>query len=364
MKKQSSHNRHMLSKNSILLLVMLVCIFLSTWAWFASGSMDASATGLSASTQTPATLQMALPDANGNAPENDEAYSSSINFDKIINLERIMESDVTSDGLYFIVPKTNQVDGVRTVLADQGWDKAIPNEDYISIPFYVRSEDQNIFVSGSSKLEATLKDGNNNIVNKSDAGEFSRNAIVGAMRVSILNVTQSLDGKTYSANYNPDEPDLRMTWIPRPDLQLNTPKSDKWTLDENVQRTTDPNTGAVTTSSYIHQYYMINDSNKYSLYYSSKKGNSIVSTPNTNAVYSVLTQDFVTPTLGRDVQIGNGKLTSDTSMTKTDFGNKKYYLYRFVMNIWIEGEDAEARRALNNGEFKLDIRFKAGTDNS
>ena len=125
MKKQPSHNRHMLSKNSILLLVMLVCIFLSTLAWFASGSMDASANGLSANTQTPSTLQMALPDANGNAPENDEAYSSSINFNEKIDILRALSSDVTSDGLYFIKPTTTQTSGERTVVLNAPWSKAV-----------------------------------------------------------------------------------------------------------------------------------------------------------------------------------------------------------------------------------------------
>jgi hypothetical protein len=35
----------------------------------------------------------------------------------------------------------------------------------------------------------------------------------------------------------------------------------------------------------------------------------------------------------------------------------KYYIHKFVMNIWVEGCDAEARRALNNGKFNLDIKF-------
>lgn len=366
MKKQSSHNRHMTSKNSILVLVMLVCIFLSTWAWFASGSMDASATGLSANTQTPSTLQMALPDANGNAPELDSAYSSSINFNEKIDIIRTMSSDVTSDGLYFIKPSTTQSNGERTVVLNAPWSKAVANEEYVSIPFYVRSENPNIFVSGNSKLEATLRDEKGKLVNESDVKGISRNAIVGAMRISIVDITKSLysDEETFR-DFKPDTTDLKLTWIPRPDLLLNTPTNTGWTLTQNVphKELKPDELETIINPTYVHGYCSIdaNAEEKYTSYYGAGSGSGVKKTQNPDAVYSVLTENGVTPTLGQDVKIGNGNLTSEIPMTMKNMNGKDYYLYKFVMNIWVEGEDTEARRALNNGEFDLDIKFKAGT---
>ncbi|MGN1137989.1 MAG: hypothetical protein ACI4RM_00950 [Ruminococcus sp.] len=368
MKKKSGHNRRFTSKNSILLLVMLVCIFLSTWAWFASGQMDASASGLSANTQAPATLQMALPDENDNAPEDDSEYSSSINFNEQIDVIRTMMSDVTSDGLYFINPTTTQSDGVRVVVEDAEWNRATANEDYVSIPFYVRSENPNIYLNKNSRLITNLRDKDGTtILNESDVKGISRNAIVGAMRISIVDITKSLHTDKFQ-NFKPDTTDLKLTWIPRPDLLLNTPTDAPWTLTENVlyKEPQNEEQNLITLNpTYVHSYYAIkgNETQKETSYYDTGSGTGVVLNTNTNAVSSVVTEG-VTPTLGQDVQIGDGKLTSEIPLTTTTMNGKEYYLYKFVMNIWVEGEDAEARRALNNGEFDLDLKFSAGTTES
>ena len=34
-----------------------------------------------------------------------------------------------------------------------------------------------------------------------------------------------------------------------------------------------------------------------------------------------------------------------------------YYIYKLTLNIWIEGEDAEARRSMNKGLFDLELDF-------
>ena len=378
-RKQSLDRRMMISKNSILMLVLLVTVFIAVWAWFAESTDEAVASGLSAGTKTPATLELALPNENGTYPTDDSAYSATIDFDKQISVIRTMVSDVTSDGLHFIIPTTTQSSGVRIVQEDKKWDKAVAQKDYVSIPFYIRSQTPDIYVTGSSKLEATLKDENNNIVNGSDvSSEISRNGIVGAMRVSILDMTKDIkEDNTSTAGYVPGESDLKFFWVPRPDLYFNTPSDSSWELMTGV--TKDTVLGSEVTGkdiTYKHNFWVASTE-------SEKEANSGTGVAPLSYPIENKTEDWFwvsdfpgddktkTPTLGANRQIGNGKLfiiDNDTKegkyvdMTKVTMNGTEYYVYKFVMNIWVEGTDAEARRALNNGEFKLDIKFCAGTE--
>lgn len=358
MKKQPSHNRHMTSKNSILVLVMLVCIFLSTWAWFASGSMDAKASGLSIKTENPSTLELALPNEDGSYPTEDSAYSSMLDFDKQASIIRTMITDVTSDGLHFIIPTTTQSDGVRIVQKDQAWNRAKADSEYVSIPFYVRSQAPNIYVSQSSQVNATLKD-ESGVVNKSDvSSKISRNGVVGAMRVSIVDMTKSIK----NTDYTPKTADMKFLWIPRPDLYLHTPTDSTWELKTNIQKDTELPTGG-TKETYTHYYWQIRESDQVNE--ASGMGVDEISLP--GAVASVYKGDDLTPTLGVNTAIGDGQIYDDDAssyvdMETTTMNGKDYYVYKFVMNIWIEGSDAEARRALNNGEFDIDISFCTDTE--
>lgn len=367
MKKQSLDRRMMISKNSILMLVLLVIVFIAVWAWFAGNTEVAQASGLSASTKTPSTLELALPNEDGSYPEEDSAYSSSIDFDKQISIIRTMVTDVTSDGLHFIIPTTTQESGVRIVEKDQAWDKAVANQDYISIPFYVRSQNQNIYVSGSSKLDATLQDDSGKIVNESDVTGLSRNGIVGAMRVSIVDMTNAIN----TENYQPADRDLKFFWVPRPDLYLSTPTDNNWALITKVKEDTELK-GATAGDTYKHYYWAIRQKDEIN----SSRGTGVdeLSYPTKNKtedwfwVSDYPNEDInQTPTLGTNRQIGNGQIYDSSAsnyvdMEKVTMNGTDYYVYKFVMNVWVEGTDAEARRALNNGEFKLDIKFNSGTD--
>ncbi|MGN0489635.1 MAG: hypothetical protein ACI4HO_10270 [Ruminococcus sp.] len=370
-RKQSLDRRMMISKNSILMLVLLVTVFIAVWAWFAESTEDAVASGFSAKANDLAPLDLALPNEDGSYPTEDSAYSSTIDFDKQISLVRSMVSDVTSDGLHFIIPTTTQSSGVRIVQENEKWNKAVAQKDYVSIPFYVRSPSPDIYVSGFSKVDATLKDESDKIVNESDVSNISRNGVVGAMRISIIDMTKDItDDNISTAGYKPVDRDLKFFWLPRPDLYLNAPSDSSWELMTEVTKDTVLGTGADAGDTYKHYYWAIKESGEKDL--SSGTGVTKLSYPVQN-----LTEDWFwvsdfpngdtskTPTLGTNRKIGNGKIFDDENqeyvdMTKVTMNDTEYYVYKFVMNIWVEGTDAEARRALNNGEFKLDIRFCTG----
>lgn len=363
MEKKSGHNRRLTSKNSILLLVMLVCIFLSTWAWFAADKLDATASGLSVKTENPSTLELALPNEDGSYPTADSAYSSTLDFDKQASIIRTMITDVTSDGLHFIIPTTTQSDGIRIVQKDQAWNRAKADSEYVSIPFYVRSQTPNIYVSQYSRVNAELEDSDGNVVNKSDAANISRNGVVGAMRVSIVDMTKSISNTAYT----PKTADMKFLWIPRPDLYLHTPTDSTWELKTNIQKdTTLYGEVKAKDETYIHEYWQIRSNEEIGL----QSGTGVDKTSLPDAVASLYKEDGLTPTLGVNKSIGNGQIFDDTAgesgeyvdMTTVTMNGKNYYVYKFVMNIWIEGSDAEARRALNNGEFDINISFCTDTD--
>lgn len=378
-KKQSLDRRLMISKNSILMLVILVTVFMAIWAWFASGT-EATANGLSVGAKTPATLDIAMPDESGLPPAADSTeWKSEINFNNMSSIQRIMENDVTSDGLHFIIPATKMASGTRSVVDDDSdkeeWVRATAGVDYVSIPIYVRSENKNVYVSSTSALEATLTDSSGATVNQSteDLTKYngSRNAIAGAVRVSVVDMTGSLNvseaaGVTNVAinnNYNPltfGSNLIKMVWIPRPDLYLDTSAS-VWALKTNVTKTTTLAGTDTADDTYIHRYWQIHTADEKTL----NEGKLVDKTYYAGAKASPFIATDVTPTLGENVQIGNGKKwmksETDTNTEETiqpvTMNGKSYYLYKFVINLWIEGEDAEARRALNEGEFSLRLNF-------
>jgi hypothetical protein len=357
-KKQSLDRRLMISKNSILMLVVLVSVFLAIWAWFSS-NQSATATGLSVSTKTPNTLDIALVEKVDGEEKSykDTEFTSSINLDQQMSVVRTMITDVTSDGVNFIIPTTNQTNGVRQVegTTENNWTRAAKNSEYLSIPIYVRSQTPEIYVSGSSKLEATLKDANGDVENKSDAGDFSRNGIAGAVRVSIVDMTKSIEEDT---TYNPTDTDaVKLLWIPRPDIYLDT-SGNEWEL-----KTLSAN-DIINKKTNIHSYYQINNSEDKSSGVSSGTGVAKLEVDPTdtnkpiNVVASTYGSGSSIPTLGSNQEIAT---TSDVKWTSDD---TTYYIYKFAVNIWIEGEDSEARRALNNGKFKLYLDFCTNEDNS
>ena len=74
------------------------------------------------------------------------------------------------------------------------------------------------------------------------------------------------------------------------------------------------------------------------------------------------------PTLGQSVRItgepAQAHLNTSSGIQFTpgtgENDNREtigYYVYKYTLNIWIEGEDAEARRSMNNGVFSLELDF-------
>jgi hypothetical protein len=356
-KKQSLDRRLMISKNSILMLVVLVSVFLAIWAWFAA-SESADATGLHVATETPSTLDIAVVGADESYPESDDSYLSEIDFASYVF--DTLSADVTGDGVHFIIPETIQSSSFRHVETSKAstltWTKAVSSLDdalspeYLSIPVVVRSQSQDVYISNNSVLNATL----DTTTNTSDAGDFSRNGIAGAVRVSVVDVTKSIVSKD---SFTATTDNLKFLWIPRPDIHLLTPDTGDWglitTVTNNGATLSD---GCSASDNFTHSYWKANDDSK--INESSGTGIEQTQTPK-NSGYFVAAK-----TLSKNQLVGNSSLYQDgdsysnyVTFTDDDGNESNYYVYKFLVNIWIEGEDSEARRALNNGQFDLKLNF-------
>lgn len=419
-KKTAGRWRLIISKNLIMMLVVLAVILMAVFAWYTNVTkVTAEMTSISAATAEG--VELALPNEDGSFPTSNESWTPNLDFAKSGYLKDLVK-DITSDGQQFVMPNFEAAKGLkegRTVITDDVWveglsskealinDKANDDDqyNYISFDFYIRSKSPNINITGDSYLAAGSELGidddgvitkdtstgqitsaekltGTSVYRKSTYGAaggtesaFSADAVVGAMRVSLVgqpvasvsNGTETLNG----------QPALKFLWLPRPDILLNT---------DNVQKKWHLTTGIKTTDSeanetYVHRFYhgesfQDNTNSKTVLKgltagaYSDKSVKSVDGTtlPAYFAVSKVtderkLGEVGYYPTLGQSKQIASGAPESSKSITFTNtqetanMATEGYYVYKMTLNIWIEGEDAEARRSMNEGLFKLFLTF-------
>ncbi len=412
--KTGRNRRLLISKNSILMLVMLVVVFLAVSAWFYAKLNDANATGITVKTSSQGALQLALP-YNGSYPdfaENEEHDPNAGFFDKINFSEtdymRDMLKDVTGDGKKFIIPTFDSAISVkdgRTVVENGEWvdadssktvldDEFNENDNkyyYISLDFYARAKSPTVgiregsYLSTLSEIEKKpLKSQNkDDIINPSSVsgenGFFSADAIVGAMRVSLVGAPVSGHSEsngvwndTYQGDGDWDATSkCKFLWLPRPDLFLQTDDSmTRWNLKTGVkptdmdgvtykhsfykaELTSDEvtNRGKKVTKTIYNDKAIIDkdaDDEEPDFFHVTKIDNK------TNTHVDSSKSLYDTPKFGQNVTIEDEK---DSNTLVRFKNNEEYYLYKFKLNLWIEGDDAEARRAMNDGQFKLNLVF-------
>ena len=301
--------RFVITKNLIMMLVMLVVIFVAIFAWY-SNNDTVTASGTQISAKSADNVELALPNDDGSFPISNNKWDTNLQFADSGYLKNLVK-DITSNGKQFAVPTFEAAKGLkdgRKVIADDVWTEglssrvALTNEstldddqyNYISFDFYIRSKQKDINVTGESFLaagsetgyqdadhpsptedvEERRSEGAKSLV-KNDSksiyrtssygaaegqiGSFSSDAIIGAMRVSLVGapvdgVEQSgglyrettYDGGTWEA-----KSDLRFLWLPRPDIHLNTDdNSNNWTLTTDINKT-----NPLAAETYCHQFY-------------------------------------------------------------------------------------------------------------
>ena len=335
MKNSTAPNRktgRMIAKNLIVLFTVALAGFCGIQAWFTDKS-SAEADGINIECHAPNGIKIAVVKHGDPAPTDEAAYKNTIelNSENYSFIDDIKMTEVSSDGYTFYKPPLKQENGVASPILDvDDWDRADSSVHYLSFDLYVRSESKfDIYLDSKSKISPNANNlTGENADNKSDFGEsgdskgISRDCVTGAVRFSV-------------ANYNTHE--TKLLWIPAPNIFLNV-NSD--TTQYSVD--TDKRSG----ESYSHGYYV-------------KSGRWV------KKFGSPLSQVFVANSNGftsngdYTYELGEKKKIMTLSLEK-DTTQNGIYTGMVTCNMWVDGEDAEARLALINGKFKANLVLSKG----
>jgi len=321
MKNSTAPNRktgRMIAKNLIVLFTVALAGFCGIQAWF-TDNRSAEANGIEVECQAPDGIEIAVVGHDAPAPTEYTTGNITLNKTNCKFLEKLQLTEITGDGTYFSKPALIQSGGQALVDPDAEWSDPTANEHYLSFDLYIRSKSQyNISIGKKSTIkpdapQLTSQDGTG-IKNKSKYGNFSRDSVVGAVRFSVV-------------DYKSAPPSKKLLWLPAPNILLEQ-TTDEYTLSDNKQDGV----------SYSHVYY---DKNKKQQTVSDSKADS---------AFVVNKDGFdggkYTYELGKNQNIAQLNKSSE---------NDQFYSAMVTCNMWIEGEDAEARLALVNGKFNVNL---------
>lgn len=328
MKNSTAPNRktgRMIAKNLIVLFTVALAGFCGIQAWF-TDKRSAEANGIEVECHAPDGIEIAVVGHDAPAPANDKYTVGNITLNKAnFNfLENLQLTEITGDGTFFRKPALIQSGGQAQVDTKAEWSEPTANEHYLSFDLYIRSKSRyNISIGKKSTIkpdapQLTTQDGTG-IKNQSKYGNFSRDSVVGAVRFSVV-------------DYKSAPPSKKLLWLPAPNILLTQ-------TDEGYTLSDDKENGV----SYSHVYY---DKNKKQQTVSDSKVDNAFVVNNDGFVGGKFTYE-----LGQNQNIAQLEKSLDTD-TDPYYGD---YGAMVTCNMWIEGEDAEARLALVNGKFKVNL---------
>ncbi len=383
-------NRHsLMAKGIMVLLSLLILIFIITFAWFTPPEERNDAHGISMKTKAGSDFEYAIgfktSQTFGEYLVTDFTNSENSDWDieklkvpgkteadgttpiKYNLLYDYQPIDITGDGYTLIRPAMDYGNWkINTGSFDYSIAEA--NTQYISFDLILRSKaattlslGPNSYAIGASEVEGTTAkpDGSKltgaDVERKSDYGNFSRDAIVGAVRVAFLGFDNTLTAESYSTGTQDDKlnhtPSL--LWVPRPDLYLNNNGNDLstsgWSLNTGVTSGTTFNLQSqamndAAYSTYRHQYYNVFE----------------MTNPNDTVEVATDNSDYVhvsaKDTEGNEYHLNDSVelISLDKPMTVQENNEDVTYYYGKVrVRIWVEGTDSESRRALSKGKFKF-----------
>lgn len=321
MKNSTAPNRktgRMIAKNLIVLFTVALAGFCGIQAWF-TDNRSAKANGIEVECQAPDGIEIAVVGHGDPSPTKYTVGNITLNKTDYPFLEKLQLTEITGDGTYFSKPSLIQSGGQAHVNPDGEWSEPAANEHYLSFDLYIRSKSQyNISIGKKSTIkpdapQLTTQDGTG-IKNKSKYGNFSRDSVVGAVRFSVV-------------DYKSAPPSKKLLWLPAPNILLKQ-TTDEYTLSVDMP----------SGESYSHVYY---DTNRVQ---------HTVSSTDVDKAFVVNNDGFdggkFTYELGQNQNIAQLNKSSE---------NDQFYSAMVTCNMWIEGEDAEARLALVNGKFKVNL---------
>lgn len=321
MKNSTAPNRktgRMIAKNLIVLFAVALAGFCGIQAWF-TDNRSAEANGIEVECQAPDGIEIAVVGHDAPAPTEYTTGNITLNKTNYPFLEKLQLTEITGDGTFFRKPALIQLGGQAHVDTKAEWSEPTANEHYLSFDLYIRSKSQyNISIGKKSTIkpdapQLTTQDGTG-IINQSKYGNFSRDSVVGAVRFSVV-------------DYKSAPPSKKLLWLPAPNILLKQ-TTDEYTLSDDMP----------SGESYSHVYY---DTNRVQ---------HTVSSTDVDKAFVVNNDGFdggkFTYELGQNQNIAQLNKSSE---------NDQFCSAMVTCNMWIEGEDAEARLALVNGKFKVNL---------
>lgn len=307
--------KSLVMKNLIVMAVLIIIALTGVISWF-TNKTEATADGINVICEAPKGLKIAVVQ-HGDPPPDDSQWSEgeiTLTKDKYPFLKEQSIIEITSNGTDFYKPKLTQENGKAKPDPSSVWDVA-DKDSYLSIDVYMKTgEDHVVYLNSETEISpiSTTLTGEQS-GNKSDDGDFSKDCIVGAVRLSTVNST---DSKLKN-----------LLWIPAPQIHYNSDKKEV-TL------------GNTSGDTFIHKYWKVvkNSDGKTGMPQGTdavKKAGVITNTNN----------DFK---LGKKCEFA--KLTKKQS-------SDEYAIGMTTVNIWVDGEDDEARFAMVGGKFKATIKL-------
>lgn len=309
--------KSLVMKNLIVMAVLIIIALTGVISWF-TNKTKATADGINVTCETPKGLKIAVVRHGEEAPDvNDDTQWSegeiTLTDDKYPFLKEQSIIEITSDGTDFYKPKLTQENGKAKPDTSSEWDVA-DKDSYLSIDVYMKTGEDHVVNLNSgteiSPISTTLTGEQSG--NKSDDGDFSKDCIVGAVRLSTVNSTDST---------------IKNLWIPAPQIHYDSDKKEV-TLD---------NTSGDT---FKHKYWKVAKN---------PDGKTGMPQGTTPVEYEgVITNTNDNFKLGK-----NCKFAELTKKQPSD----KYAIGMTTVNIWVDGEDDEARFAMVGGNFKATIKL-------
>lgn len=308
-------------KNLIVMAVLIIIALTGVISWF-TNKTEATADGINVICEAPKGLKIAVVRHGEEAPDvNDETQWSegeiTLTKDAYPFLKEQSIIEITSDGTDFYKPKLTQENGKAKPDTSGVWDVA-DKDSYLSIDVYMKTgEDHVVYLNSGTEISpiSTTLTGEQS-GNKSDDGNFSKDCIVGAVRLS-----------TVSTVNRTDDPTIKNLWIPAPQIHYD---SDKKEVTLN-------NTSGDT---FKHKYWEVAKNSD------GKTGMPQGTTP--------VEYEGVITNINNDFKLGeNCKFANLTKKQPSD----KYATGMTTVNIWVDGEDDEARFAMVGGKFKATIKL-------
>lgn len=308
--------KSLVMKNLIVMAVLIIIALTGVISWF-TNKTEATADGINVICEAPKGLKIAVVQHGDPAPKVDDETKWSegeITLTKedypFLKEQSIIE--ITSDGTDFYKPKLTQENGKAKPDTSSEWDVA-DKDSYLSIDVYMKTgEDHMVYLNSGTEISpnSTTLTGENS-GNKSDDGNFSKDCIVGAVRLSTVSNVDGTDST------------IKNLWIPAPQIHYD---GDKKVVTLN-------NTSGDT---FKHKYWEVNGET------GMPKGKEPVEY---NGVITNTNKDFK---LGKNCEFA--KLTKKQS-------SDEYAIGMTTVNIWVDGEDDEARFAMVGGKFKATIKL-------